>query len=574
MTPDARLNQRVALITGGNSGLGFSIAIALAHQGCRIFIACRSTIKANRAIAIIQAKTNNPNIEALPLDLASLDSVRACAAQFCARQLPLDILVNNAGVFQGRGTTAERFEYIWGTNYLGHFLLTDLLRDRLTPTSRILAIASDVAYRPRQFDWDTFTQPTPWNFIHLYGLSKLSILLFVRELDRRLRQDDTSDTSDTTNRHTEITVNALHPGFVRSNITLGHQIAQLVGVGVHPDDVAQSAIAMLTDPAWQTTSGTFVDRHLQPLPWPTLATDPQRSAELWQRSQAWTGRHPRTSLNTPSQKTDEPTEIDASSPEDRYDRDDHEISAPYRLTLSPETMQAIAQTIQQQVLPKPPAKRVLLQLLRFLIQLKFGAFFLLCVQMWKREFYMERHLDSEVIQRLCHDPELLRHLRQRLGNDLTLWRSEIWVNYPAQQLIPFWHRDVYPKLLSGEGKSIHAYIALTDVTADNGFEYIPNTELNDTNYTVKLSDPFSGNNLFEIDAALEKQAKAIVLQAGEFVLFTDQLVHRSIRNTSGRIRLSMVLRITQASLHASGYTSARGDSSVSLTPAIATTRLP
>jgi ectoine hydroxylase-related dioxygenase (phytanoyl-CoA dioxygenase family) len=181
---------------------------------------------------------------------------------------------------------------------------------------------------------------------------------------------------------------------------------------------------------------------------------------------------------------------------------------------------------------------------------------------------MERHLDSEVIQRICRDPELLRHLRQRLGDDLTLWRSEIWVNYPAQQLIPFWHRDVYPKLLSGSGKSIHAYIALTDVTADNGFEYVPIAELNDTNHTVKLSDPFSGNNLFEIDAALEKKAIAIALQAGEFVLFTDQLIHRSIRNTSGRVRLSMVLRITQNSLRASGYTSASGDSSMSLSTAI------
>ncbi len=563
MTPDARPHQRVALITGGNSGLGLSIAIALAAQGCHVLIACRSVAKANRAIAEIQAATNNPNIEAIPLDLASLDSVRACAAQFCARQLPLDILVNNAGIFQGRGTTAERFETIWGTNYLGHFLLTELLRDRLTRSSRILAIASDVAYRPRQFDWDAFTQTTPWNFVHLYGLSKLSILLFVRELDRRLRQNDGG--ADIT-----ATVNALHPGFVRSNITLGHRLAKLVGIGVHPDAAARSAIAILTDPAWQTTSGTFVDRHLQPLPWPKLAEDPQRAAELWQRSQGWTGCHPEAN---PSAKkpAEEASQIHASSVEDQRDR---EISVPDRLTLSTETMQTIAQAIQHDILPKPPAKRVLLQLLRFLVQLKFGSFFLLCIQFWKGEFYMERHLDSEVIQRICRDPALLRHLRQRLGDDLTLWRSEIWVNYPAQQLIPFWHRDVYPNLLSGSGKSINAYIALTDVTADNGFEYVPNVELNDTNHAVKLSDPFSGNNLFELDAALEQKAIAIVLQAGEFVLFTDQLIHRSIRNTSGRVRLSMVLRITQNSLQASGYTSASGDSSMSLSTAIAPALLP
>jgi hypothetical protein len=247
---------------------------------------------------------------------------------------------------------------------------------------------------------------------------------------------------------------------------------------------------------------------------------------------------------------------------------DREISEPYRLSLSRETMREIARTIQEEVLPKAPLKYAVLQLLRFLLQLKFGSFFLLCIQLWKGEFYMERHLDAEVIQRLCRDPELLRHLRQQLGDDLTLWRSEIWANYPAQQLIPFWHRDVYPKLLSGAGQSLNAYIALSDVTADNGFEYIPKTELNDTNHTVQLSDPFSGNNLFEIDAAVEQKAVPIVLKAGEFVLFTDRLVHRSIRNTSGRVRLSIVLRITQTSVQASGYTSASGGSSIPLSTSV------
>jgi len=177
---------------------------------------------------------------------------------------------------------------------------------------------------------------------------------------------------------------------------------------------------------------------------------------------------------------------------------------------------------------------------------------------------MERHLDSQAVQRLCQDPELLRCLRQQLGDELTLWRSEIWANYPAQQLIPFWHRDLYPKLLSGAGQSLNAYIALSDISADNGFEYIPNAALSDRNHSVQLSDPFSGNNLFEIDAAVEQQAVPIVLEAGEFVLFTDRLVHRSIRNTSGRVRLSIVLRVTQTSVQATGYTSATGSSSIPL----------
>lgn len=578
MIPDPIHPSRVALITGGNSGLGLSLAIALAQQGVHVFITCRSRRKADRAIATIQAaartatqtSTSCPPVEALLLDLASLESVRACAAQFRARQLSLDILVNNAGIFRGHGTTIERFERIWGTNYLGHVLLTDLLRDRLTPQARIVAIASDLAYRPDQLDWNVFTQPTPWNFLSCYSLSKLCLLLWVRELDRCLRLDDPQPGIS------GITINALHPGFVRSNISFGHQLASFFGVGTSPEEVACTAIALLTDPAWQTTSGTFVDRHLQPLPWPTLAEDSALATELWQRSQAWTGGNRPHSFSdecrTASQSSfsslfSQPSSSSSLS-SDAAPLGDREISPPLRLSLSREVMEDIAQTIQRDVLPRAPLQSTLLQLLKFLLRLKFGSFFLLCVQLWKGEFYMERHLDSEAVQRLCQDPELLRYLRQQLGDELTLWRSEIWANYPAQQLIPFWHRDLYPKLLSGAGRSLNAYIALSDVSADNGFEYIPGAALNENNHTVQLSDPFSGNNLFEIDAAVEQQAVPVVLQAGEFVLFTDRLVHRSIRNTSGRVRLSIVLRITQTSVQASGYTSATGSSSVTLSSAM------
>jgi len=338
MIPDPINRPPVALITGGNSGLGLSLAIALAHQGVHVFIACRSRCKADRAIATIQAAVqtaaqtiaSTPKVEALSLDLASLESVRACAAEFRARQLPLNILVNNAGIFRGHGTTTERFETIWGTNYLGHFLLTDLLRDRLAPNARILAIASDLASRPDQLDWTAFTQPTPWNFIHLYGLSKLCVLLWVRELDRHLRRDDA-------NPHTSgVTINALHPGFVRSNISFGHQLASFFGVGASPDDVARTAIGLLINTAEQTTSGLFFDRHLQPLPWPKLADDPALATELWQRSHVWTGSNRSVSF------LEERRSAEYSPPQPFFEGErlgDRDISTPQRLSLSRDAMQ-------------------------------------------------------------------------------------------------------------------------------------------------------------------------------------------------------------------------------------------
>jgi ectoine hydroxylase-related dioxygenase (phytanoyl-CoA dioxygenase family) len=208
-------------------------------------------------------------------------------------------------------------------------------------------------------------------------------------------------------------------------------------------------------------------------------------------------------------------------------------------------MADITQNILAQVLPKTPNKLFVLNLWRFLVKLQFGSLLLLLIQYWKKEFYMERHLDSAAVWRLCQDPELLKKVKEHLGEELVLWRSEIWVNYPSQQLIPLWHQDSYPKLLEGVGKSINVYIALTDVNEFNGFEYIPRDYLKDNNYSVKITDPFSGNNFFDMGEDLEKKAIPVVLDAGQFILFSEQLIHRSTRNSSGKVRVSITLRITQ-----------------------------
>jgi len=533
---------QTALVSGGNSGLGFQIALALARQNFHVFIACRSMPKADRAVARLRQRSGNLKVEALPLDLASLDSVRACADRFLARDLPLHVLVANAGIFHGRGQTEEGFEKIFGTNYLGHFLLVQRLRDRLADSARILAIASDVAYWPRRFDWDRCTAPTAPNFIASYGLSKLGLLLWVRELQR-------SDAG--------VRVMALHPGFVRSNITIGHRLAGLLRIGVSPVDAARSAVGLLNDPG---ANGGFFDRHGRSLPWPPLAEDPQLATELWQRSQVWTGSAAvqTRSLAGATRQTRpiETTWVDRFS--------EREICGPYRLEFDTRELTEIARSIRTEVLPKPPTRRMLRQCLQFVTSGRLGSLLLLAIQWWKGEFYMERHLDSAAVQAIARDSQLLEQLRARLGDDLTLWRSEIWVNYPARQAVPFWHRDVYPKLLSGGGKSLNAYIALSDVTAKNGFEYVPDDRLNANNHAVKISDPFSGNHLLTIDRDLEAEAKPIVLKAGEFVLFTERLAHRSIRNSSGRVRLSIVLRVSQTNVVASGYTSAAQGGSIAL----------
>jgi len=211
------MNPQICLVTGGTSGIGLMTAVELVKQGNHVFIACRSEQKAQQAINYIIAQTNQGKVEFLPLDLASLDSIRACVNLFLERQLPLNILINNAGIFNQSGTTQEGFELIWGTNYLGHFLLTYLLLDKLkaSAASQILFIASDMALWSKNLGWKLWIQKTPFNFLKLYADSKVCLLLLMRYLlENALNQ-------------TSVRINALHPGFVRSNISLSHRLSQV-----------------------------------------------------------------------------------------------------------------------------------------------------------------------------------------------------------------------------------------------------------------------------------------------------------------------------------------------------------
>ena len=136
------LAGKVVLITGANTGIGRVTARELARQGAHVFIACRQQERCREVLAEIAAQGGKA--EWLALDLTNLASVRQCAEQFLARQLPLHILINNAGVAGGHGLTASGFELAFGTNHIGHFLLTDLLRARLVASApaRIITVSS------------------------------------------------------------------------------------------------------------------------------------------------------------------------------------------------------------------------------------------------------------------------------------------------------------------------------------------------------------------------------------------------------------------------------------------------
>lgn len=184
---------RIAVVTGANTGLGYEIARMLAARGAHVVLACRDVDKARRAAESIAAGSahgsRHGSVGVVRLDLASLASVRAAAAELRARHERLDLLINNAGVMEvPRQRTEDGFELTLATNHLGPFALTGLLLDRLlaTPGSRIVTMSSQ-GHVDGELNLADLQSEHSYDPAGAYHQSKLANLLFSYELDRRLR---------------------------------------------------------------------------------------------------------------------------------------------------------------------------------------------------------------------------------------------------------------------------------------------------------------------------------------------------------------------------------------------------
>jgi NAD(P)-dependent dehydrogenase (short-subunit alcohol dehydrogenase family) len=204
------LSDRVAVVTGANSGLGFATAKALAEHGATVVMACRDEERCAAAADLLGREAPPARIEPSLLDLADLESVRAFSAGFGARHSALDILVNNAGVMAPprRLVTEQGFELQFGTNHLGHFALTGLMLPYLMRSegSRIVTVSS-FAHEAGKIDFDDLQCERGYTPYGAYTQSKLANLLFMLELDRRLRRASAGP----------ISVGA-HPGFASTNL--------------------------------------------------------------------------------------------------------------------------------------------------------------------------------------------------------------------------------------------------------------------------------------------------------------------------------------------------------------------
>lgn len=202
--------KKIAVVTGANTGLGLEATKVFVAEGIQVIMACRDIDKAEKAKQEIEAENKKAQLKVMKLDLASLKSVKSFAEEFKQQFAHLDILLNNAGVMiPPYQKTEEGFELQFGVNYLGHFLLTNLLMEYLEKSEiggRVVNLSSlahkwgDIYFNDLQFE-------EKYDKEKAYGQSKLACLMFAYELDRRLKDN-----------HKNVKSLAAHPGLSRTNL--------------------------------------------------------------------------------------------------------------------------------------------------------------------------------------------------------------------------------------------------------------------------------------------------------------------------------------------------------------------
>jgi retinol dehydrogenase 12 len=273
------LSGRTFFITGATAGIGRAVAEGLARRGAALILGARSDAKAQETARALRQLRPGLECAIVPLDLASLASVRAAATQVLASGRPIDVLINNAGRRAGRGgTTADGFDVTIETNHVGQFLLTEMLLPALTaaPQGRIVNVASRAHTRVWRFTWGALARPPRIRGgLYIYATSKLMNVLHAKELARRLAG-------------TRVTTYSLHPGVVASEFwrDLPGPVQWLLKLRMISNEAgALTPLYCATAPELSTTSGRYYAwcREVQPS---RLAMDAGLARELYDRTEA------------------------------------------------------------------------------------------------------------------------------------------------------------------------------------------------------------------------------------------------------------------------------------------------
>ena len=272
----ARIDGKVVIITGCNRGIGKATALELAKRGGKIYFACRNEEAALEALNEIEDLTKNENLYFLHLDLASFESIREFSKRFHEVEGRLDILINNAGAFSPLQRTSDGIEMNLAVNYLGHFLLTNLLLDLLKASapSRIVVVSSNI-HRVADIKKDNINSeksfPGPFK---AYANSKLCSILFMRELSKRLEG-------------TGVVCNALCPGSVDTgpiqhcNPFINFSLNTIKKFTDTTTDIGcQSTLLLAVEPSFAEVTGNYYYRFEKKEP----STKGESESWLWDKS--------------------------------------------------------------------------------------------------------------------------------------------------------------------------------------------------------------------------------------------------------------------------------------------------
>jgi len=278
----ASMQGKTVLITGANSGIGKETAVALARAGATVVFTSRDPEKGEQAAADIRQRSG-ADVTLMPLDLASFPSIRALAAGFLQRYDELHVLINNAGlILTERTETEQGFETTFGVNHLGHFLLTQLLLDRVKTSApaRIINVASNAHRFARGgLDFDDLQLTNSYGGMQAYTRSKLANIYFTRELARRLEDSG-------------VTVNAVHPGVVATGFARDGDAKGLVPwlMGLtrpfyrSPEKGAQTSIFVASSAELDGVTGKYFANSKETRP-TSVAQDDEAARRLWTASE-------------------------------------------------------------------------------------------------------------------------------------------------------------------------------------------------------------------------------------------------------------------------------------------------
>ena len=276
------LTNKTVLVTGANSGIGLEASVKLARMGARLVLVARDEKKLAAAIADVKARGESSNVSGHLCDFSEQARIHHFAHEVLQTYDRLDVLVNNAGTVNDvRRVTTDGFEHTFAVNHLGYFTLTNLLLPLLKKSApaRVVNVSSGM-HRKGDLDWDDLQMEKGYFILRAYTRSKLANVLFTRELAKRLEG-------------TGVTVNALHPGGVATNIYAGAPwyAKPLVAMAKlfmdTPEQGGDTLVYLASSADVEGKTGGYYERNTLVDPAP-LAQDDAVAKKLWSVSESLT----------------------------------------------------------------------------------------------------------------------------------------------------------------------------------------------------------------------------------------------------------------------------------------------